>query len=114
MATSAAAAEQGAQEALGLEKLAREEAEKAREALEKRLAELEGGFASAGSEEEGAAEEEVGPALSADAILEPSICIRRFTLDRPQSHEQGELHAEISMRGGETEHAPKKQKNSGA
>ena len=50
-AAQAAAVEQAAQEALGLEKLAREEAEKAREALEKRLAELEGGFESAGSEE---------------------------------------------------------------
>ena len=39
-----AAAEQPTQEDLGLEKLAREEAEKAREALEKRLAELEGGL----------------------------------------------------------------------
>jgi hypothetical protein len=53
-ATQAAAAEQGAQEALRREKLAREEAEKAREAREKRLAELEGGFESAGSEEEAA------------------------------------------------------------
>ena len=68
-AAQAAAAEQAAQDALGLERLAREEAEKAQAALEKRLAELEGGFESAGSEEEAAAEEEAGPALSADAIL---------------------------------------------
>eukprot|EP01046_Picozoa_sp_COSAG06_P032886 COSAG06_NODE_3318_length_5510_cov_54.390622_2_plen_216_part_00 len=68
-AAQAAAAEQAAQDALGLERLAREEAEKAQAALEKRLAELESGFESAASEEEAAAEEEAGPALSADAIL---------------------------------------------
>ena len=58
------AAEQAAKDALELEWLAREEAEKAREALEARLAALEAGEASASEEEE-----EVGPALSADAIL---------------------------------------------
>ena len=45
-AAQAAAAEQAAQDALGLERLAREEAEKAQAALEKRLAELESGFES--------------------------------------------------------------------
>ena len=53
-AAQAAAAEQATQEALGLERVAKEEAERAWEALEKRLAELEGGFKSASSEEEAA------------------------------------------------------------
>ena len=48
-AAQAAAAEQAAQDALGLERLAREEAEKAQAALEKRLAELESGFESSTS-----------------------------------------------------------------
>ena len=57
-AAQAAAAERAAQDALGLERLAREEAEKAQAALEKRLAELESGFESAGSEEEATVQRE--------------------------------------------------------
>ena len=60
----AAAAEQAARHALDLERIAREDAEKAREALEGRLAELEASEASQTEEED-----EAGPALSADAIL---------------------------------------------
>ena len=58
-----------ARDALEAERLARAEAEKAREALEKRLSELEASEASASGEEEGEEEGEAGPALSADAIL---------------------------------------------
>ena len=96
-AAQAAAAEQAAQDALGLERLAREEAEKAQAALEKRLAELESGFESAGSEEEAAAEEEAGPALSADAILRKFADARTNHRGKPttqgQTREsQGQIH----------------------
>ena len=80
-AAQAAAAEQAAQDALGLERVAREEAEKAQAALEKRLAELERGFESA----EACRSRKAHDFVLADGVGHisdrlPSFCLRRHVL----------------------------------